>query len=224
MTNSYSRSVRDFIWSLRCWISLWCASSTLVRSWTLNSSSNKSFFAASYTSKKTSSVEVVFVIGSLYIQNNRSTSSPLENNGVPRGRNAVEHSDSTWLVGHERPPPAQGRDPSLSGRFYYNEHGFLVVVTSLNKIGGGRIQDRPDNVLFPVTFKCIVLVAVTSFNKISEGRIWDHIGASCPTLSECKPIILQRGSNLTKSLIVYVVQILLTLFDTISEKELWLPK
>jgi len=40
-------------------------------------------------------VEILFVIGLLYIQNSRYTFSPLEKNGVPRGRNAVEHSDST---------------------------------------------------------------------------------------------------------------------------------
>jgi len=48
-------------------MSRWHAFSTSASAWTLNSSFDKSFFAATYTSKKTSSVEVVFVIGLLYI-------------------------------------------------------------------------------------------------------------------------------------------------------------
>jgi len=34
-----------------------------------------------------------------------------------------------------------------------NEHGFFIVVTSLNKIGEGRIRDLTDDILFPLTFK-----------------------------------------------------------------------
>ena len=48
---------------------------------------------------KTSLVEIVFVIGLFYMENGRSIFSPLENNGVSRGRNAGEHSDSTRPTG-----------------------------------------------------------------------------------------------------------------------------
>ena len=34
-----------------------------------------------------------------------------------------------------------------------NEHGFFVVVTSLNKIGKGRIRDLTGDISFLVTFK-----------------------------------------------------------------------
>ena len=53
---------------------------------------------------------------------------------------------------------SQGRNPSLNGkRKSSNEHGFFVAVTSLSKIGEGRIQDLTGDVLFPVTFKCAIL-------------------------------------------------------------------
>ena len=37
-----------------------------------------------------------------------------------------------------------------------NKHGFFINVTSLNKIGEGRIWDFTADILFPVTFKCPV--------------------------------------------------------------------
>ena len=35
-----------------------------------------------------------------------------------------------------------------------DEHGFFIVVTSLNKNGEGKIRDLTGDVLFPMTFKC----------------------------------------------------------------------
>ena len=148
--------MRDCICSLRCWISLQRAFSTVAR-------------------------------------NSRSTSSLLENNGVPRGRNTVQHSDSTWSTGMKVFLPCKAIILRLMEDFATrkssNEHEFSVTVTSLNKIGEGRIWDHTGDVPFPVTFKCIMLIAVASLNKIGEGGIWDHIGALCPTLSGCKPNI-----------------------------------
>jgi len=93
--------------------------------------------------------------------NNRSTFSSLKNNGVSRGQNAREHSDST------RPTvwrPSQGRNLRLMGssatRKLSNEHGFFVTITFLNKIGEERIRDLTDDVLFPVTFKCALLIVI----------------------------------------------------------------
>ena len=73
------------------------------------------------------------------------------------------------------------------------EHGFFVIVTSLNKIGKGRIRDLIGDIPFSMTFKCIMLVAVASLNKIGKGRIRDHIGALCLTLPGCKPIMIKGG-------------------------------
>ena len=41
-----------------------------------------------------------------------------------------------------------------------NEHGFFVTVTSLNKIGEGKIRDLTGDVLFLVTFKCTMLIVI----------------------------------------------------------------
>ena len=101
-----------------------------------------------------------------------------------------------------------------------NEYRFSVAVTSLNKIGEERIRNHTGNVLLLMIFKYNMLVAVTFLNKISEGRIRDHTGASCLTLSECEPIMLQGGSKLTKPIFVFVLQIPLALFDTISKEKL----
>jgi len=38
-----------------------------------------------------------------------------------------------------------------------NEHAFFVAITSLNKIGEGRIRDLTIDVLSPVTFKCAMI-------------------------------------------------------------------
>ena len=58
-----------------------------------------------------------------------------------------------------------------------NEHGFFVVITSLNKISDGRIWDLTGDLLFPVTFKCAC--------SLWSGRIRDLTGASCPIISWC---------------------------------------
>ena len=101
-----------------------------------------------------------------------------------------------------------------------NEHGFFVTITSLNKIGEEMIRELTGNIPFPVTFKCIMLVAVASLNKISGGRIRDHIGASRLTLPGCKPIMFQKGVELTKLVFVLIIQTPLSLFDIISEEKL----
>jgi len=41
-----------------------------------------------------------------------------------------------------------------------NEHGFFVTVTSLNKIGEGRIRDLTGDVLFSVTIKYAMLIVI----------------------------------------------------------------
>jgi len=41
-----------------------------------------------------------------------------------------------------------------------NEHEFFVAITSLNKIGEGRIWDLTGDVLFPMAFKCAMLIVV----------------------------------------------------------------
>ena len=41
-----------------------------------------------------------------------------------------------------------------------NEHRFFTAVTSLSKIGEGRIWDLTSNVLFLVTFKCAMLIVI----------------------------------------------------------------
>jgi len=49
---------------------------------------------------------------------------------------------------------------SSTTRKSFNEYGFFVAVTSLNKIGEGRIWDFTSDVLFPVTFKCAMLIVI----------------------------------------------------------------
>jgi len=109
------------------------------------------------------------------MQNDRYIFSPLENNGVSRGQNAVKYSDFTLLSSLKILLPHKTVILRLMGYFATrkssNEHGFSVDITSLNKIGEGRIQDHTDNVPFPVTFKCIMFVAISSLNKIGEGKI-----------------------------------------------------
>jgi len=58
-----------------------------------------------------------------------------------------------------------------------NEHEFFVDVTSLNKIGEGRIWDLTGDVLFPVTFKYAMLIVIR--------KIRDITGASCLIISWC---------------------------------------
>ena len=66
-----------------------------------------------------------------------------ENNGASQSRNAVGHSDSTRPTGHERPPPHEAIILRLMEDFATrkssNEHKFFAAITSLNKIGEGRI-------------------------------------------------------------------------------------
>jgi len=112
------------------------------------------------------------------MQNDRYIFSPLENNGVSRGQNAVKYSDFTLLSSLKILLPHKAVILRLMGYFATrkssNEYGFSVAITSLNKIGEGRIRDHTDNVPFPVTFKCIMFVAISSLNKIGEGKIRDH--------------------------------------------------
>jgi len=49
---------------------------------------------------------------------------------------------------------------SSSTRKSSNEHGFFIVVTSLNKFGEWRIRDLTDDILFSVTFKCAMLIVI----------------------------------------------------------------
>ena len=46
-----------------------------------------------------------------------------------------------------------------------NEHRFFVAVTSLSKIGEGRIRDLTGDVLFPVTFRCAILTVTQEGSK-----------------------------------------------------------
>ena len=59
---------------------------------------------------------------------------------------------------------SQGTNPSLNGKLHhqnsFNEHEFFVDVTSLNKIGEGRIQDLTGDILFPMIFKCAILIVI----------------------------------------------------------------
>ncbi|KAJ6816121.1 DNA-directed RNA polymerase V subunit 7 [Iris pallida] len=43
----------------------------------------------------------------------------------------------------------------IASRKAAKEHGYYIAVTSLNKIGEGKIRDLTGDVLFPVTFKCL---------------------------------------------------------------------
>ena len=93
----------------------------------------------------------------LYIQNNRSTFA-LQDEGSSRSQNAVEHSESTRPTGHEKPPPHKTVILRLMEDFITkkssNEHGFFAAVTSLNKIGEGRIQDLTGDIPFLVQISC----------------------------------------------------------------------
>ena len=69
-----------------------------------------------------------------------------------------------------------------------NEHGFFVGVTSLNKIGEGRIQNLTGDVLFPVTFKCATLIVIREDPRpywcIMSNNVLmcidDHADLPCP--------------------------------------------
>jgi len=95
----------------------------------------------------------------LYIKNNRSTFA-LQNEGSHQSQNAVRHSESTRPTGHERPPPHKvvilRLMEDFATRKSSNEHGFFVVVTSLIKIGEGRIRDFTGDTSFPMTFKYLM--------------------------------------------------------------------
>ena len=128
--------------------------------------------------------------------------SPFSNDGVSQGRNTVD-----ILIPLDQ---LNMKDLLLSKvtilrliedfttRESSNEHEFFVAVTSLNKIGEGRIWDLNGDVPFPLTFKCIMLIVVASLNKIGEGRIQDHTAASCLISPKCKSIMLQKGLWLKK--------------------------
>jgi len=88
----------------------------------------------------------------------------------------VEHSDFTRPTGVKVPHKViiLRLMKDLAIRKSSNERRFFVAVTSLNKIGEGRIGDLTGDVPFLVTFTCIMLVAIASLNKIGEGRIRDY--------------------------------------------------
>jgi len=88
------------------------------------------------------------------------SSSLVENNGVSWGRNAGEHSDSTW-------PTGVGRNPSLNGRFFHQRAG-----SSLIKIGKGRIRDLTGDVLFPVAFKAAIPTTIPTVTMMNLGHCW----------------------------------------------------
>jgi len=69
------------------------------------------------------------------------------------------HSDSTRPAGHKRPPPHEAVILRLMEDFVtrksFNEHGFLVAITSLNKIGEERIWDLTGDIPFSMTFNVL---------------------------------------------------------------------
>jgi len=97
------------------------------------------------------------------------SSSLIKNNGVPRGRNAEEHSDSTR-------PADVDRNPSLmsisTSRKSSNEHRFFLDVTSGSKIGKGRIRDLAGDVLFPVTCKRTIPTTIPTVTMINPRHCW----------------------------------------------------
>jgi len=70
------------------------------------------------------------------------------------------HFNSTRPTGHERPPPHEAIILRLMEDFATrkssNEHGFFIVVTSLNKINEGRIRDLTGGIpfLWPINILC----------------------------------------------------------------------
>jgi len=59
---------------------------------------------------------------------------------------------------------SQDCNPLLNGKLHHqkssNKHEFFVAITSLNKIGEGRIGDLTSDILFSVTFKCAMLIVI----------------------------------------------------------------
>jgi len=76
---------------------------------------------------------------------------------------------------------SQGRNPSLNGKLATrkssDEHGFFVAVTSLKKIGEGRIWDLTGDVPFPWSSNVPC--------SLWSERICDLTGASCLIMSWC---------------------------------------
>ena len=92
------------------------------------------------------------------------SSSLTKNNGVSRGQNAEEYSDSTR-------PTGVGRNPSLNGRFCHQKAG-----SSLIKICKGRIRDLTGDILFPVASKDTIPTAIPTtiptVTMINPGQCW----------------------------------------------------
>ena len=86
------------------------------------------------------------------VRNSRFTSSPLENNGTSRGRDAVEYSDSTRPTVVKVFLPHKVVILRLMEDFATgkssNEHGFFGAVTSLNMICEEKIRDLTGDTLF----------------------------------------------------------------------------
>ena len=53
-----------------------------------------------------------------------------------------------------------------------NEHGFFVAVTSLSKIGEGRIRYLTGDVLFPVVFKAAIPTTIPTVTMTNPGHCW----------------------------------------------------
>ena len=67
------------------------------------------------------------------------------------------HSNSTRPTGHKRPPLHEvvilHLMKDFATRKSSNEYGFFAVVTSMNKIGEGRIRDLIGDIPFLLAFK-----------------------------------------------------------------------
>jgi len=77
-----------------------------------------------------------------------------------------------------------------------NEHEFFVPVTSLNKIGEGRIRDLTGDVLFPVTFKCAMLIVIRKRSRESLFIIGDDRASRKQSLIMIKAISYLKKSSL----------------------------
>ena len=53
-----------------------------------------------------------------------------------------------------------------------NEHGIFIAITSLSKIGEGRIRDLTGNVLFPMAFKATIPTTIPTMTMTNPGHCW----------------------------------------------------
>ena len=74
------------------------------------------------------------------------------------------------------PETGVGCNPSLMNisttRKSSNEHGFVVDVTSGDKISEGKIRDLTGDVLFPVTCNKTIPTTIPTMTMINPGRCW----------------------------------------------------